>query len=162
MKIRKQVYELTPADLERFPVWEYALNEEGEAGQDEATVQPCAIVKELDAAESTFMVRASFRLADGTAMSGYLTPTDQTEVDLGMVQPVIVTERGQVAFWCGVIEPDASLLADCYSILGKAPEEIFPLSFASQVDLTTGQVVGTVQGFLVLEDVASEKVRVVQ
>jgi len=28
-RIRKPVNELTPDDLERFPVWEYALDEEG-------------------------------------------------------------------------------------------------------------------------------------
>ena len=25
-RIRRQVYELTPSDLERFPVWEFALH----------------------------------------------------------------------------------------------------------------------------------------
>ncbi len=161
MKIRKQVYELTPADLERFPIWEYALDEEGEEGQDEATVRPFAADGELEAADGPFMVRAAFRLADGTAMSGYLTPSAHAQVDLGMIQPVIVTERGQVAFWCGVIKPDASHLAECYSILGKAANEIFPVSFASQIDHAKEPVVGMVPGFLVLEDVSSEKVKVV-
>ena len=40
MKIRKQVYQLTLDDLERTPVWEFALDEEVEEGQDEATVRP--------------------------------------------------------------------------------------------------------------------------
>jgi hypothetical protein len=35
-----QVYGLSLADLERFPVWEFAFDEEGEPGQDEATVKP--------------------------------------------------------------------------------------------------------------------------
>ncbi len=39
-RIRKQVYELTVDDLDRHPVWEFALDEEGEEGQDEATVRP--------------------------------------------------------------------------------------------------------------------------
>jgi len=30
MKIRKQVYELTPKDLEEHATWEFALDEEGE------------------------------------------------------------------------------------------------------------------------------------
>jgi hypothetical protein len=37
MKIRKQVYELTTDDLELSPIWEFAADEEGEEGQDEAT-----------------------------------------------------------------------------------------------------------------------------
>src|SRR4051812_23572941 len=131
MKIRKQVYELTPADLERFPVWEYALDEEGEEGQDETTVRPFVATGKIDSADGPCMVRASFRLADGTAMAGFLTPNAHAQIDLGMIQPVIVTDRGQVAFWCGVIEPDASHLAECYSILGRTAHEIFPVSFAS-------------------------------
>ena len=35
MKIRKQVYELTISDIEEFPVWEFASDEEGDDGQDE-------------------------------------------------------------------------------------------------------------------------------
>ncbi len=34
--IRKQVTALVPDDLERFSIWEFALDEEGEEGQDEA------------------------------------------------------------------------------------------------------------------------------
>src|SRR5205814_561097 len=40
MKIRKQVYNLTAADLSEHPVWEFAEDEEGTEGQDEATVRP--------------------------------------------------------------------------------------------------------------------------
>src|SRR5882724_9722481 len=39
-QIRKQVYELTLEDLVAFPAWEFALDEEGEPDQDEATVRP--------------------------------------------------------------------------------------------------------------------------
>jgi hypothetical protein len=39
-RVRKQVYDLTVADLEQHAVWEFALDEEGEEGQDEATIRP--------------------------------------------------------------------------------------------------------------------------
>src|ERR1700735_3746644 len=64
-RIRRQVYELTLADLERFPVWEFALDEEGEEGQDEATVRPYAASGALDAAAGMFIVRAKLTLSDG-------------------------------------------------------------------------------------------------
>jgi hypothetical protein len=38
--VRKQVYDLTLADFDVAPVWEFASDEEGVAGQDEATVRP--------------------------------------------------------------------------------------------------------------------------
>src|SRR5512132_118621 len=38
--IRKQVTDLRPDDLAPYPIWEFALDEEGEEGQDEETVKP--------------------------------------------------------------------------------------------------------------------------
>jgi hypothetical protein len=40
MRIRKQACELTSQVFEPFSMWEFALDEEGEEGQDEATVRP--------------------------------------------------------------------------------------------------------------------------
>ena len=56
LRIRKQVYELTTEDLERHPVWEFALDEEGEEGQDEATVRPYELQGTLDPAEGMFVI----------------------------------------------------------------------------------------------------------
>jgi hypothetical protein len=103
MKVRKQVYELKPADLAQYPAWEFALDEEGEENQDEGTVRPAAVSGALNASDGMFIVGARFRLADGTTMSGYLTPGVSGEYGLDTVQPAIVTEQGQASFWCGVI-----------------------------------------------------------
>ena len=45
---RKQVYELANSDFIRCPVWEFALDEEGAEGQDEATVRPYLYDGDLD------------------------------------------------------------------------------------------------------------------
>src|SRR5687767_8162143 len=37
MRVRKQVYELTLDDFDKFPVWEFRLEEDG---KDESTVRP--------------------------------------------------------------------------------------------------------------------------
>jgi hypothetical protein len=37
--MRKQVYGLTLDDFRSHPAWEFALDEEGRPGRDEATVQ---------------------------------------------------------------------------------------------------------------------------
>lgn len=161
MKIRKQVYGLTLDDLSRFPVWEFALDEEGEAGQDEATVRPYQFSGKLDAADGMFVVRASFALADGSRFMGYLTPPVQGDDGLGTLQPIIVTEQGQVGFWCGVIEPDAARLSHFYQLLGRDASQVFPVRFESEVDLVSGNVAGRVPGFLVLEDFRTQKTRTV-
>jgi hypothetical protein len=161
-EIRKQVFELTPKDLRDCAVWEFALDEEGVEGQDEATVRPVSTTGALDPAAGMFIVRASFLLADGTRMSGYLTPGVAGDRGLGTVQPVIVGETGQVGFWMGTIRPQRSDLEKWYRELGKSAGQLFPLEFRSEVTLVGGPVVGSVPGFLVLKDIHGKQVDVLK
>ena len=161
MKIRKQVYQLTLEDLSKSPVWEFALDEEGEEGQDEATVRPYELSSVLDPSDGMFVVRAVFTLADGSSLQGYLTPPVQGESDIGTLQPIVVTERGQVGFWCGMAVPDSARLARLYALLGRDAGRVFPVRFESEVDLTSGKVAGSIPGFLVLEDLLTQKTRIV-
>jgi hypothetical protein len=161
MKIRKQIYELTLDDLSKFPVWEFAWDEEGVEGQDEATVRPYEASGALDPSDGMFVVRAAFTLADGSKMQGCLTPPVQCDDGLGRLQPVIVTERGQVLFWHGVLAPDAQSLAQSYESLGRDAASVFPLQVTSDVELVGGPVCSTVPGFMVLEDFRTGKTRAV-
>ena len=161
MKIRKQVYELTLDDLSQFPVWEFALDEEGMEGQDEATVRPYEFSGALDASDGMFVVRAFFNLADGSRFLGYLTPPVQCNDGLGTLQPVIVTRKGQVGFWCGIRAPDSARLSHFYQSLEREAARVFPVQFESEVDLIGGKVAGSIPGFLVLEDFRTQKTRTV-
>ncbi|WP_093287366.1 hypothetical protein [Solimonas aquatica] len=162
MKTRKQVYDLIPADLHQTAVWEFALDEEGEEGQDEATVRPVNVEGSLNTADGMFIVWASFVLADGSHAEGYLTPGVQGDNHLSSVQPAVVAEGGQVSFWCGLVAPERGYLDRCYKVLGKQPNEIFPLSYQSQVNLVGGTISGSIPGFVVLEDMKSGRTRVVR
>jgi hypothetical protein len=156
------VYELGPADLERFPIWEFALDEEGEEGQDEATVRPYEASGPLDPADGMFIVRASLTLSDGTRLRGYVTPPVQGEGGLSTFQPAVVVEGGQVSFWCGMVTPTPEHIATCYALLGRASSaHVFPLRFESDVALVGEPVAGEVPGFLILEDFATMRTRVV-
>ena len=147
-KIRRQVYELTLQDLMSSPAWEFALDEEGEPEQDEATVRPLAFSGSLDPADGMYIVAARFWLVDGTEMRGYLTPPSGDDCGLGTVQPQIVTESGQVGFWCGRRQPDT---ARAYQLLARDAASVFPIRFESAVSLVGGAVAGTVPGFMCLE-----------
>jgi hypothetical protein len=162
-RVRKQVYLLTSADLAAFAVWEFALDEEGEAGQDEATVRPRPFERELDCNVGMLIARARFTLADGTVMPGYLTPPVDRDDGLGTLQPVVITPGGQVGFWCGLRVPDSTALEQDYRNLGKGkPEEVFPLRFRSDIPLSCGELVGEIPGFLVIEDLKTRRIRVVK
>jgi hypothetical protein len=161
-RIRRQVYELTPADLERFAICEFALDEEGEEGQDEATVRPYEVIGPLDPTDGMFIVRASLTLADGTRLKGYVTPPVQGETGLSTSQPAVVVPGGQVSFWCGMLVPSPEFIYGKYALLGKsAPSQVFPIRFESDVELVGGPIAGEVPGFVVLEDFTTMRTGVV-
>jgi len=93
MKIRKHVYDLSLDDLRKFPIWKFALDEEGDEGQDETTVRPYKISGAFDPSYGMCVVRALFTLADGSKMQGYLTPPFPDDDSLGIVQPTRVLVR---------------------------------------------------------------------
>jgi len=94
------------------------------------------------------MVRAKFRLADGTKLTGDLTPSLSQEIDLGTIQPQFTTIDGQVPFWCGVVKPSRETLKGFYKLLGRSADKVFPILFSSDVELVGGQVSGELEGFL--------------
>ena len=154
MKIRKQVYELTTEDLTSHPVWEFALDEEGEEGQDEATVRPRQTSAALDPSDGMYIVRARFTLADGTTLTGYITPC-ANPADLGTVQPQIVTTNGQVGFWFGLAPTD---IQQCYAKLGKTSQQVFPIAFAADIEISGGRFTGTIPAFLKLKDLKTRQI----
>jgi hypothetical protein len=158
MRIRKQVYELTPEDLDTYPAWQFALDEEGAPDQDEATVRPMDVPVDPD--QGMCVAKAEFTLNDGTVLSGFFSPTIpdmpklfEYEGDDGSsdMQPSIVTQDGHVAFWYGMLKPTPEVIAESYRILGrKSPEQVFPIKYQSVVEITTGDVTGELQGFMYL------------
>jgi hypothetical protein len=159
--VKRQVYELTLHDLRIFPVWEFRLAEEDDEGQDESTVRPYTASGPLDPTDRMFVVRAVFTLADGSRMQGYFTPPGRGDAGLGTMQPIIVTDRGQVRFWCGTAVPSSKRLADSYELLGKDAKQVFPVQFESEVELVGGLVRGSVPGFMVLEEFQTRRTRTV-
>lgn len=151
MEVRKQVYELTSQDLGQFPVWEFALDEEGEAGQDEATVKPRPDLDAgVDPDEGLFVVRAEFTAADGSIFDGFVTP--DLNGDLGGIQPSVVTSEGHVSFWFGMVEPELQAIERSYSMLGVERSELFPMTFRTAVPVSGAPMEGKVPGFLYLDE----------
>jgi hypothetical protein len=161
LHVKRQVYELTLHDLSTFSIWEFRLDEKDGAGQDESTVRPHTAPGPLDPTDRMFIVRVIFTLADGSRMQGYCTPPRRGDASLDTLQPIIVTERGQVRFWCGTAAPSPKRLADSYELLGKDAKRVFPMRFESEVELVSGSVKGSVPGFLVLEDFQTRRTRTV-
>jgi hypothetical protein len=143
--MRKQVYELTPADLERFPIWEHALDEEGEEGQDEATVKPRPDLEVADPGEGMLVARAALVAGDGTRYDGYVYPGHAQ--DPGLLQPTIVTDEGQVNFWLGGVAPRDGALERAYALLGKTADELFPVTYSAVVRYEGVPLEGVIPAF---------------
>jgi hypothetical protein len=154
MQIRKQDCDLVLDDLAKFPVWEFALDEEGHEDQDERTVRPYFASPPLDQGQAYLIVRASFYLADGTQMIGYIKPLELGDASMltplipADMNPIIITQQGHVAFWYGASQPDSEEISRNYAILNKRPQEVFPIRFASDVEVLNSIVDGVLEGFL--------------
>src|SRR5262249_10296438 len=126
-------------------------------------VRPFPVGGEVDSSDGMLVVRSRFQLADGSEMVGYLTPRPLPNDGLKSVHPVIVTNSGQVLFWCGVIEPEPDDIQRMYERLGKASgAQLFPIRFFSDSPLEGGAIRGEIPGFMVLEDWRTTRVRVVK
>ena len=149
-RIRKQVSDLTVADLRAHPIWEFASDEEGIDGQDEATVRPYHQWGDLDPeGGGQFLVLASFVLADGSKMQGHITPSRQ---QVRRRPPILVTDQGTVCFWQGIFAPSQADIAIDFANLGKdSPAQVFPIQFSSEVPLVGGTVHGQIPGFMVVQ-----------
>lgn len=155
-RIRKQSYELRPDDLAQFPIWEFALDEESEAGQDEATVRPRPDLTVADPGEGMLIARAEFVARDGSRYQGYVSPSDEEAFSL--VQPTIVTDAGQVSFWYGAFPPKPNALEADYELLGKTAEQLFPVTFRALVEHEGAQLEGEIPAFMHYKQLGSQDV----
>jgi hypothetical protein len=156
VSIRKQVYDLRPADLERFPIWEHALDEEGVPGQDEATVKPRPDLSHADPTAGEFIVRAGFVAKDTTRFDGYCYASDEDHP--GLIQPTIVTEDGQVNFWYGAFAPKRGALERQYQLLGKTAQELFPIRYRALVPARGVKLEGVITAFSHYESPESQRI----
>ena len=152
-KIRKQVYDLTLQNFEQYPIWEFALDEEGEEGQDEATVRPFESQTQNDLPFGIFVTKATFTLSDGTEARGFIYPPSgkDEENDLGIIQPNIITYKGQVPFWHGIREPESSEIDEYLKMMGKSSVNVFPLKYACDMKIDSKNIEGTLEGFYYLQ-----------
>ena len=155
MKIRKQEDNLTTIDLIKFPVWEYALDEEQVEDQNEKTLSP--YIKSPAHNQTSLLVRATFELANGIVHVGYIKPLEKGENKLMHpllpydLTPVIVTDQGHVAFCYGIYKPDAATLLENYKRLGKESDNVFPIKFKADIYIRNSVSDGVLEGFLYFE-----------
>ncbi|MBN2383114.1 hypothetical protein JXQ70_09555 [bacterium] len=152
----KQFGDLVPADFDRHPIWVncHVIDYEQPWYQetDEETFRPWLEDSPADPSVTMFLVKARFTLADGSTLSGFLTPqlpeASETDGNLGIIQPQLFLPNGRlVSFWFGIMSPAQEYLDQFYAELGKSQDQIFPISFSAEEHLATGIVTGQIPGF---------------
>lgn len=137
---------LTLADLEQCGIWE----EVGAAGglyDGRIRARPDLVVaSDPESVTGVFIVASDFTLADSSVLRGYSTTTPATLAALrgwfggiGLLQPAIVLERGQVRFWFAE-EPERPELLALYQLLERDADDVFPLEVNTRIELPPDQL----------------------
>ncbi len=138
LKTRKPVVELSVEDLKVFPIWEYALDEEGIEGRDETWVRPVP-KKKIPKNAYSLLVAADFQTAAGEQYQGFVeVATAGGKVD---IRPGVIVSKGyfvlpavprEVAVrenWPWVTQLREKLLVG----LKSEEKQVFPIKYRLQV-----------------------------
>jgi hypothetical protein len=134
---RKPIEDLTAADLEAFPVWEFADDEEGTEEQDETWVRPLAATSVPTGGDS-LSVAAALRLANGLVYPGALFC--DTHAGLHVSGVAILTTQGRVLFTPGDTKPEVRRALKRF---GLSAAQVFPIQYSTRVPVGDGPGHGT-------------------
>jgi hypothetical protein len=146
----KQFAELEPDDFERHPVWigchTADYGKPWYESTDEETFRPRTGKLPADPFEGMLLVKATFKLRDGSRYTGFVTPSDDSD-DLGTQQPQMFVQGQRFSFWGGMAGISSDTQQALYAALNRGPNEIFPLRFAGKPEFATGVMNGEIKGF---------------
>lgn len=111
---------------------------------DEETFRPHTGALPADA-DGILLVRATAVLADGTTLSGFLTPAEES--DPAVMQPHVFVEDTAFGFWGGIIGIPESERSRFYAALGKPSATVFPIRVSADEGLAEGVTTMTVAGW---------------
>jgi len=154
----KQFLELRQPDFDKYPVWVNChvvdYDEDWYDDTDEETFRPWTGDIPVSPNDTMYLVSAQFQLNDGTTMSGFLTPDigPREENELGNLQPNLLTVDGPIGFWAGMFPFDVERKNRIYKRLNRTADQIFPIRFKSYDGLSSQVIIGTINGFLTIEN----------
>jgi hypothetical protein len=132
---------LTLEDLEQCAIWE-EIGAQG--GPYDGRLRPrpdLAVAADPESETDLFIVATTFTLADGSLLMGYCSPAPVAVVNLrgwfrgiGLLQPAIVLDGGQIPFWFRE-EPRRDQILALYDLLERDPTQVFPVEFQARVEV---------------------------
>lgn len=138
LETRKPVDHLTASDFATFPVWEYALDEEGVEGRDETWVRPLN-TQIVPKGAYSLTVAADFKASCGRTFSGFVGVTTAP-----IRSSETVTIMGGVILhgtnYLPIPTPKGSFFQKARESLGLSDSELYPITYTLRVFIEGEQV----------------------
>jgi hypothetical protein len=122
LKTRKPIDKLVAEDFAKFPIWEFAADEEDVAGRDETWVRPVD-ARSVRKGVWSLSVASEFRTASGLLVPGFVTVTTAGQIEVG---GGVLLPKGHYLFIHATNKAARSALA---RTLGLSLKQTFPLAF---------------------------------
>jgi hypothetical protein len=130
LSTRKPVDKITTGDLRAFPIWEFALDEEGRPGQDETWIKPVP-AEAVPMGAYSQLVAASFVVGPANTLMGFMVVTTaQKSVELS---PGAIVTEGAYHF---IPSPQMPGAGRERAALTKSLGTSFPFSYRLLVPIT--------------------------
>lgn len=138
LKTRKPIHRLNLGDLDAFPVWEYAADEDTAAGQDGTWVRPLKNPS-IPKGKYSLTVAADFKTANGRSYRGFV---GVTTADKGFeIGPgVILDGRYPYLFIPSPESVTAKAKGELAAGLGLHEAEVFPMDYKLRVPMQREKV----------------------
>lgn len=154
-----ELAELRPAHLKQHPAWVHCQRlRSGEHLHTSAEATTChpytgpLPVHPVNGHNELYFVRARSTLAEGTQMTGMITPVKHGKLDVGagwgwVLRPHIrVSKKALQPLVVYLHEPEIDR-ERFYAQLRKRPRDVFPLAVTAEEGLTLGSYRGVLDGF---------------
>ena len=123
---------MTQADLEAFPIWEFATDEEGHLDRDETWVRPLkADVIPLNS--YSLSVQALFQTWTGNVLHGFVGVNTVSEFET--INGAILTSSNYVFIPCPSYKYAKQNAADAAAQLSLTVQDLFPLRYTLALPL---------------------------
>jgi hypothetical protein len=142
---RKPIHRLTAPDLEAFPVWEFATDEEDIEGMDETWVKP--VGETIPDHESSLTVASVFKLNCGLVYPGFICCDTHTRFEVTAI--ALLTEMDQ--FFFSEATPQRHI-AEALAVFGLSWGQVFPVQYCTRAPRSSSTK--PEQGFFTLHTVA--------
>jgi hypothetical protein len=155
MPLLVQYLDLIAEHFSQHPVWISAhVADTGEPwydDTDEETFRPWLEALPVGSDDGLFLVRATYTLADGTELPGFVTPQAKApsanDVN-GLLQGEVFLPSGRrEQFWNGLIARPPAECAAFLAALRKSPGAVFPVRVAADRGLTRGHAAAVFAAF---------------